>query len=188
LTLDGTTDAGGNAYCIDYDIYGRLKGDVEIFWEPLSSNVDFIKKTFGSGFNPIPGVSATFPIFDLETPIFTGGHLGCDGGRPPVVRFAVANGSTANGPLPLTVTYDALGVKDSYKDLPGVDYSIDPDGGPLQRFIWDLDGDGHCEENTGSVGSASHTYTQYGDYNLSVWVVDDDGMMTQKTIKQTIAP
>ena len=46
-------------------------------------------------------------------------------------------------------------IKDDYKDLPGKDYSIDPDGGTLAHFFWDLDGDGHCEEDTAAVPTAS---------------------------------
>jgi hypothetical protein len=185
MTLDGNLGGAGD-YCVNYDLFGRLKGDVELFWEPLGGNINVLKAIFGSDFNPIPGVSAEFPIFDIDTPLFTDGRIGCDGGAPPIVYLGRKSGG--NGPLPVTVTYDAVGVKDDHTDLPGVDYTIDPDGGAMKRFFWDLDGDTDCEQDTGAVGMASHTYDAYGDYVVSVWVVDDDGMLTHETFLQTIAP
>jgi hypothetical protein len=173
---------------VDYDLYGRLDGKVSIFWEPLGGNINFLQAIFGSSFNPLPGVSADFDLFSVSTPIFTGGHIGCDGGKPPIVYFAPNPSTPTNGPLPVTVFFDAEGKNDAYTDRPGTDFSIDPDGGKLARFFWDFDGDGMCEQETGDVGQANHTYTAYGDYDISVWVVDDDGMVTKKTIPLTIAP
>jgi glucose/arabinose dehydrogenase/PKD repeat protein len=76
--------------------------------------------------------------------------------QPPV---AAITASPANGPLPLTVSFDGTG-------------SSDPEGKPLS-YSWDLNGDGTFGDSTGST--ASYTYTTAGVYHPSLRVTDDQG-------------
>jgi glucose/arabinose dehydrogenase len=76
--------------------------------------------------------------------------------QPPT---AVITAAPANGPVPLTVSFDGTG-------------STDPEGKPLS-YSWDLNGDGTFGDATGAT--ASYTYTTAGIYHPSLRVTDDQG-------------
>ncbi len=69
---------------------------------------------------------------------------------------------TANpesGELPLKVHFDATS-------------SYDPDG-EIVAYDWDLDGDGNFDDGTGE--EVDYTYTQEGDYDVTLRVTDNSG-------------
>jgi glucose/arabinose dehydrogenase/PKD repeat protein len=85
--------------------------------------------------------------------------------QPPT---AVITASPANGPVPLTVSFDGTG-------------SSDPEGKPLS-YSWDLNGDGTFGDATGPT--ASYTYAVAGVYHPSLRVTDDQG--TSDTASVTV--
>lgn len=59
--------------------------------------------------------------------------------------------------------------------------SGDPDGS-IARYLWDLDGDGVFETNTGTTPSASHTYSAARTLNVTLRVEDNDGAVATSTV------
>ncbi|MEA2123312.1 MAG: hypothetical protein QOI80_94, partial [Solirubrobacteraceae bacterium] len=80
------------------------------------------------------------------------------GGRPPVASFTASPDTVITGQ---TTTLDASG-------------STDPDG-TVQRYQWDLDGDGTYETDTGSTPTTSRFYADPGNVSIGLIVTDDDG-------------
>ncbi|NYD57415.1 PKD repeat protein/glucose/arabinose dehydrogenase/type 1 glutamine amidotransferase [Nocardioides marinisabuli] len=74
------------------------------------------------------------------------------GNRAPIAK---ATADVTSGAAPLTVAFDSAG-------------SRDPDGTPL-TFAWDFDGDGTTDS---TEPTASHTYTEVGDYTARLTVTD----------------
>ena len=157
LLTDGTVNTTEGVYCVNWDLNGKAKSDLRLFAEVFGYDL------FDESWNLL---DTSFDIVD--------GHIGCGDSLAPFVNF---EGTVATGFLPLTVTYKTSGPGTSN---PAVD-TFDPDGGSIVRYLWDLDGDGTCEQDTGSLNEAVHTYSEYGNYNISVWAVDDEGAITQKT-------
>jgi len=79
------------------------------------------------------------------------------GNTPP---SADARATPANGPTPLEVTFDATG-------------SRDPDPGDTLSYAWDLDGDGAFDDS--DAARPTWTFTQEGDYLVTLRVSDDNG-------------
>ena len=76
---------------------------------------------------------------------------------------AVAAAEPMSGNAPLDVTFTAAGSSDS--------------DGVIVSYVWDLDGDGVYETDaTASGGTAQHTYTDPGSYNVRLKVMDNDGL------------
>lgn len=76
---------------------------------------------------------------------------------------------TANpegGEVPLDVHFDATG-------------SYDPDG-EIVAYEWDFDGDGQFDDGTGE--EADYTFTQEGDYDVTLRVTDNSGEYNTSTI------
>lgn len=67
--------------------------------------------------------------------------------------------SPESGELPLNVHFDATG-------------SYDPDG-EIATYEWDLDGDGTFDD--GDTKEIDYTFTQEGDYEVSIRVTDNSG-------------
>jgi len=86
--------------------------------------------------------------------------------QPPT---AVVTASPANGPVPLTASFDGTG-------------SSDPEGKPLS-YSWDLNGDGTFGDATGPT--ASYTYTTAGIYHPSLRVTDDQGASDTASVTVT---
>jgi glucose/arabinose dehydrogenase/PKD repeat protein len=86
--------------------------------------------------------------------------------QPPT---AVITANPANGPVPLTVSFDGTG-------------SSDPEGKPLS-YSWDLNGDGTFGDATGPT--ASYTYTTAGVYHPSLRVTDDQGATDTASVAVT---
>jgi glucose/arabinose dehydrogenase len=82
---------------------------------------------------------------------------------------AVITASPANGPVPLTVSFDGTG-------------STDPEGKPLS-YSWDLNGDGTFGDATGPT--ASYTYATAGVYHPSLRVTDDQGASDTTSVTVT---
>jgi YD repeat-containing protein len=60
--------------------------------------------------------------------------------------------------------------------------SHDPDpAGAIVSFLWDLDGNGSFETNTGATATASRTYSAIGAVTVSVRVTDDSGKAADTT-------
>ncbi len=95
------------------------------------------------------------------------------GGRPPVASF------TANPSTVITGQTTALDAS----------ASTDPDG-TVQRYQWDLDGDGSYETDTGSSPTTSRFYADPGNVSVGLMVTDDDGKTseTHRTITVNKAP
>jgi hypothetical protein len=173
---DGAVDVPAGQYCLNWDVDGRLKGDLNLFVELFGFDI----------FNE------TWNIFDLSADI-NSGTIGCGSGSIPNVYFHGTPADILFGPPPVTMQFttgdDSLNPNtdtfdpDSFNnDGPGVKQGI-------KEYYWDLDGDGFCEQMTmGDVGTAFHTYDAYGTYNASVWVVDDDGMVVKQTTPVAIIP
>jgi glucose/arabinose dehydrogenase/PKD repeat protein len=113
------------------------------------------------------GGAAGHPV-DLK--IGPGGDLfyvDMDGGTVHRITYTAANqpptaviaANPTNGPVPLTVSFDATG-------------STDPEGKSL-TYSWDVNGDGVFGDATGPT--ASYTYTAAGMYHPSLRVTDDQG-------------
>jgi glucose/arabinose dehydrogenase len=86
------------------------------------------------------------------------------GNRPPI---AAVRATPANGPLPLTVSFDASA-------------STDADSDPL-TYSWDLNGDGIYGDAFGVT--ASYTYTTPGVRTVGVQVSDPLGAFSIATVK-----
>ncbi|MCB1188281.1 PKD domain-containing protein [bacterium] len=85
--------------------------------------------------------------------------------------------SPAEGSAPLSVILDAGASSDS--------------DGSIVSYEWDFDGDGNYETQTGALEpSASHTYTENGEFHPVVRVTDDSGktgtQSTTVTVKITV--
>ncbi|MEA2436077.1 MAG: large repetitive protein, partial [Thermoleophilaceae bacterium] len=95
------------------------------------------------------------------------------GGRPPVASFTASPQTVATGE---PASFDAAG-------------STDPDG-TVQRYQWDLDGNGSYETDTGANPQTSRFYADAGNVVVGLLVTDDDGKTaeTQRTLTVTQAP
>jgi YD repeat-containing protein len=95
------------------------------------------------------------------------------GGRPPVASFTVSPQTVATGE---PATFDASG-------------SSDPDG-TVQRYQWDLDGNGTYETDTGADPHTSRFYADPGNVVVGLLVTDDDKKTNaaQRTLTVTQAP
>jgi plastocyanin len=87
---------------------------------------------------------------------------------PPTATFA-AGPAVAGTPL----TLDASG-------------SADPDGA-IARYLWDLDGDGTFETDTGATPRVTHTFTAPGTVTVRLRVVDPAGAAAEVAHPITIA-
>ena len=74
--------------------------------------------------------------------------------------------SPEGGELPLEVHFDATG-------------SYDPDG-EIVSYEWDFDGDGSFDDGEGE--EIDHTFTQEGDYEVSLRVTDNSGEYSVSTM------
>lgn len=74
--------------------------------------------------------------------------------QPPTASFTA---SPENGEAPLTVVFDASD-------------SSDPDGS-IVAYAWDFG-----DEQSGSGATVEHTYTEPGDYTVTLTVMDDEGI------------
>jgi hypothetical protein len=81
-----------------------------------------------------------------------------DHNKPPIAALSHSPDSVLTGE---TVSFDASG-------------STDPDG-TVERYEWDLDGDGAFETDTGTAPTASRSYAQNGVHTVAVKVTDDEG-------------
>jgi subtilisin-like proprotein convertase family protein len=80
---------------------------------------------------------------------------------PPVADVQASDTAPLSGD---NVTFDASGSTDP--DLPG---------SPLDRYEWDLNGDGSFETDTGNVANTSIAYATPGSRTVRVRVTDQDG-------------
>jgi cysteine-rich repeat protein len=87
--------------------------------------------------------------------------------QPPV---AFISASRTDGPLPLTVQFDASS-------------SFDPDPGDTITYSWDLNGDGTFGDST--AVAPTRTYTTAGTYNVKLMVTDSHGATSVDTIAIT---
>ena len=77
---------------------------------------------------------------------------------------AIISAEPASGEVPLTVEFDGSG-------------SVDPDNDIIQ-YEWDFENDGTVD-STGD--SATHTYNEVGDYEVSLTVTDSAGNENETT-------
>ncbi len=80
-------------------------------------------------------------------------------GQKPVADITADQDS---GDAPLTVSFSASA-------------SFDPDGGAIQVYEWDFNGDGVYDQNTGSNPNTSHEYASAGVFRATVRVTDNEG-------------
>ena len=86
---------------------------------------------------------------------------------PTVTLFANGDPDGASGKAPLVVNFFAE--------------ASDPDG-VIVQYLWDADGDGNIDQDTGTTPTASIVYKVPGSYNARVTVVDDDGAATTDSV------
>jgi len=112
---------------------------------------------WGSGFNGNNTDSGIYRIDYVE------------GNRAPVAR---ATASKTSGPAPLTVDFDGTA-------------SFDADTGDATglTYAWDFTGDDVTDETT---PTASHTYTQAGNYTARLTVTDADGRTGTTSLTITV--
>jgi hypothetical protein len=82
-------------------------------------------------------------------------------GSPPTAAFTIAPNPVLIG---RSVTFDASASSDT--------------SGPIQKFEWDLDGDGTFEKDMGRESSASAVYAAPGIVNVKLRVTDGIGLQT----------
>ncbi len=87
--------------------------------------------------------------------------------QPPI---ALAHSDVGNGPLPLTVHFDASA-------------SYDPDPGDSITYAWDLDGDGQFNDST--AVTPQFTYTQAATVDVRLRVTDSHGLFSIATLAIT---
>jgi PKD repeat protein len=100
---------------------------------------------------------------------------GCEDFPTAVVLYA----EPFSGPVPLTVEFSA--------DAHG--HSCGCCGGQhseIAEYRWDLDGDGIPDIQGESTSTVSHTFTEAGDYIISVTVVDTDSVTASASITITV--
>ncbi len=85
------------------------------------------------------------------------------GGQTPA--YSVLDLQPKSGSGPLTVTLDGSGC---YNDF----------GETMERFLWDWEGDGHFDFDSGSSPVVQHTYTQAGVYHPTLRAFDIRGIPT----------
>ena|GEM_PF-2165912 len=90
---------------------------------------------------------------------------------PPV---PVLTAEPTEGSAPLTVTFDA---SESY----------DPDGGTINRYVWDWNGNGKYDLNSGAEPTAAVTYNSRGTYAATVWIADDEHQVAETSVTITVA-
>jgi PKD repeat protein len=96
------------------------------------------------------------------------------GGRPPTASFTVDPQTVVTG-------------EPSHFDAAG---STDPDG-TVVKYLWDLDGDGSFETDTGTSPVTSRFYADPGNVIVGLKVIDDDGQesaVAQRTVTVNEAP
>jgi hypothetical protein len=86
--------------------------------------------------------------------------------RQPGGPVAVLNASTRSPRTGQTVTFDAGGSQDD---------------GEIVRYIWDLDGDGAFEVNSGTNPAATKVYGVEDQVTVTLRVCDDEGKATDET-------
>ncbi len=91
---------------------------------------------------------------------------------PPIVELTA---NPPSGVAPLFVTFTAI--------------ASDPDGGAIQSYQWDFNGDGTYDQNTGTSPTATTTYTTVGVRTVVVRVTDDElQSATDSTTATVTAP
>jgi YD repeat-containing protein len=90
-----------------------------------------------------------------------GAHFDSSVNKPPLASFNAAPNPVAAG---IQTSFDAAA-------------SSDPDGA-IQKYEWDLDGNGSFETGTGSTATAARSYATAGDVTVGLRVTDDAGETT----------
>jgi cytochrome c len=106
------------------------------------------------------GYFAELPEAQLSRIDFTRGN------RTPVPKVATTDDTS--GLAPLTVTFDSTG-------------TMDPDGDRL-RYYWDFDSDGRVDSRS-TAPTVTHTYTENGDYEATLRVVDSTGRSAAASVR-----
>lgn len=88
----------------------------------------------------------------------------------PTVSLA-ASPNTGNAPLTVTMTATAS----------------DVDGGTIDQYEWDVDGDGNYDEIT-TVNTLSHTYSAIGSFFARVRVTDSSGLQSEDVVGVFVEP
>jgi PKD repeat protein len=146
---NGSTDPEGTItkYEWDYDGDGTFDADTG-----TTPTVTYEYTVFGSYSATVRVTSSTGAVDTQAVPI----SINESWMLPPDAQLQ-ADITEGNGPL--IVNFDASG-------------STDPDG-VIDKFEWDYDGDGVFDEDTGTTPTASHTYSEPGDYSATVRVTDN---------------
>jgi hypothetical protein len=113
---------------------------------------------------------------------YTVHHLsGCNGTLDrDLMRIPIEfSDQTASGPTAALTTSTRTAEVGDTVQLDASD-STDADGS-VERFRWDLDGNGTYERDTGSDPTTSHRFTAPGQVTVTVRVSDDDGKATNET-------
>jgi hypothetical protein len=70
----------------------------------------------------------------------------------------------------------------------GTTFIFDATGSQGDRFLWDLDGDGSYETDTGASRQATKSYTAGGIVNVGLQVIDENGSATWTQLITVVAP
>ncbi|WP_028671755.1 FlgD immunoglobulin-like domain containing protein [Saccharospirillum impatiens] len=123
--------------------------------ETVGRNQTFTYQTPG-------GYDATLRVTDSDGEQATSQIRITVGNQPPEVSVDL---NPSNGPIPLTVTFNATAT-----DVDGID-----------RFEWDFDGDGTYDATT-TAGTAAYTYDSEGSFQARLRVTDSLGAATEITV------
>ncbi|MFB6097739.1 MAG: PKD domain-containing protein, partial [Salinibacter sp.] len=104
----------------------------------------------------------------------------------PVVAFAVTACDTNNAGMKKNQKTPPIATFSVNKSQSTVSFdasaSSDPDGGAIQSYSWTFG-----DNTTGSGDSTSHTYSSPGSYDVTLEVVDDEGVQDDTTVTVSVA-
>jgi YD repeat-containing protein len=187
-----------------YSSYGTNRRPVADF----AINPNPVKANRVVTFDGSPSTDPDGTLHRYEWDLDGNGTYETDGGSNPIVQRTFA--TEQNIDIKLRVTDDMFGTDTQTKTLkignqapdaaftatpnPGVsgqlvhfDASATQDvDGFVDRYEWDLDGNGTFETNTGTTKTTSQRYTQSGTVNVGLRATDDEGKASTVVVPVTI--
>ena len=174
--LSANPTTGNAPLTVDFDASGSYDPDgsiVEYEWDWEGDGIyDLFSGTVATAYHhyAMPGeYDAMVRVTDVDGSMATDTTVISSLNSLPVAELAA---NPTDGDAPLLVHFTASG-------------SNDPDGGVLE-FVWDWEGDGTYDHNSGAEAIVSHEYTERSEYVATVRVTDDEGTNDNASITITI--